>query len=194
MAPSTQTIIQQTKNWIKQVVIGLDLCPFADRTFNDNSIDYIVVDSVKKEQHLQQPALQQHTLEKLADSFSALDKNTAIETSLLIFPDSYSQFDDYLELLHLANLLLEDLRYSGTYQIASFHPDYCFAGCKKDDASNFSNRSPYPMLHILREKSIEQAIAGYEDIESVPENNIKKLQKIGYEKMQQKLNRCRQET
>ena len=171
------TIIQQTKNWIQQIVIGLGLCPFAAREFENNRIDYTVSDGKETEQHLRQ----------LADCFSTLDKNATIETSLLIYSDSYQQFDDYLELLYLANRLVENLKYVGIYQIASFHPDYRFEGSKKKDAANFTNRSPYPMLHILREHSIEKAIENYDNIESVPDDNIKKLQKIGFENMLHKL-------
>jgi len=105
----------------------------------------------------------------------------------LIFSAAYQRFDDYLELLYLANQLLEDLSYDGIYQIASFHPDYCFEGSKENDAANFTNRSPYPMLHLLREHSIEKAIENYDNIESVPENNINKLQKTGFLEMQRKL-------
>lgn len=174
MDTSSQQIIEQTKNWINEIVIGLDLCPFASKVMLDDVIDYIVVDSEDSEQHLH----------ALANCFTQLNQNTNIETSLLIFPNSYLQFDDYLDLLALANLLLEDLMYEGTYQVASFHPDYRFNGTTEDDASNFSNRSPYPMLHILREASVEKAIEHYEDIDDVPEINIQKLKKIGFESMQ----------
>lgn len=177
MAVSTQLVIQQTKNWINEVVIGLNLCPFASQVVLDNRLDYIVVNSVPMEQHLHQ----------LADCFSKLDEMNDIETSLIIFPHAYKKFDDYLELLDLADLLVEDLNYSGIYQLASFHPDYCFADSTEEDASNFSNRSPYPMLHVLRESSIEKAVTHYKNIEDIPENNIKKLRQIGYVGMQQTL-------
>lgn len=173
----SQQIIQHTKNWIDEIVIGLDLCPFAAKVVLDGVIDYTVVDSEDSEQHLH----------ALADCFTRLDQTPSIETSLLIFPNAYLQFDDYLDLLTLANLLLEDLMYAGTYQVASFHPHYRFNGTTEDDASNFSNRSPYPMLHILREASVEKAIEHYDNIDDVPEINIQKLKKIGFEKMQNAL-------
>ena len=174
-------------------MIGLNLCPFASQPFQNNAIEYTVITGDSLEHHLHQ----------LADSFARLgtsngdrsSDSTDIETSLLIFPEAYQKFDDYLELLDLANHLLDDLNYSGTYQIASFHPDYLFADSEKDDAGNFSNRSPYPMLHLLRESSIEAAIATYtanhKNIEQVPIDNINKLQQIGYQEM---LNRLRQIT
>ena len=181
MSTSTQNIIQQTKNWVNNIVIGLNLCPFAAKPFNDNRIDYIVADT-----HNDNPEIEQH-LHQLADCFDKLDDSTEIDTILFIFPDSYNRFDDYLELLHLSNLLLEDLDYSGIYQLASFHPQYLFDDTTEDDVSNFTNRSPYPMLHIIREIDLEQAIANYPDIEQVPINNIKKLEEIGFEEMQNKL-------
>ncbi len=177
MSIANQTVIQQTKNWVEEIVIGLNLCPFAAQPFQNNTIEYTVNNGHSLEQHLQQ----------LADCFVKLDTAADIETSLLIYPDAYQTFDDYLELLDFANHLLDDLNYTGIYQLASFHPDYCFAGSSENDASNFSNRSPFPMLHLLREKSLEKTIANYPNIEQVPEDNIKKLQAIGYEAMSNKL-------
>jgi len=174
---STEQVIQQTKRWVNDVVIALNLCPFASRVVSENRIDYIVVRGDSLEQHLHQ----------LADCFARLDETSDIETSLIIFPQSYSNFDDYLELLELANRLVEELGYAGIYQLASFHPQYLFAGSTEDDASNYTNRSPYPMLHLLRESSIEKAVASYKNVEVIPNNNIKKLQQLGYTVMQQML-------
>lgn len=169
--------IRQTKAWIEQVVIGLNLCPFASKPVKHNSVAYITAGDATMEQHLQ----------RLADCFNQLDSTFDIETSLLIFPESYPSFDDYLELLDLCNLLLDDLRYSGVYQLASFHPAYCFENSDEDDAANYTNRSPYPMLHIIRESSIEKAVAGYKDIEQVPLRNVELLRQLGYQKMQDTL-------
>ena len=177
MSTAHQNAIQQTKLWVEQVVIGLNLCPFASKPVKDNKVAYIAAGDASMEQHLQQ----------LADCFKQLDSAFDIETSLLIFPDSYPSFDDYLELLHLSNLLLDDLRYTGVYQLASFHPAYRFENSDEDDAANFTNRSPYPMLHIIRESSVEKAVTGYKDIELVPERNVSTLRKLGYRKMEQTL-------
>lgn len=179
---STLLAIQQTRHWVERVVIGLNLCPFASKPVKDNKVSYIIADDATIEQHLQQ----------LADCFKQLDSEPDIETSLLIFPDSYQQFDDYLELLHLANLLLDDLRYTGVYQLASFHPEYRFENSDMDDAANYTNRSPHPMLHLIREQSLEQAVAGFEGIEQVPERNIKKLRELGYEQMKATLEEIKQ--
>ena len=177
MTHTTQNVIQQTKRWIQSVVIDLNLCPFAAQVFIQETIEYIVIEHDNTE----------HALHQLADSFARLDDNKEIETTLLIFPQAYTDFDSYLELVDLGNRLLDDLNYTGVYQLASFHPQYCFDGCEENDAGNFSNRSPYPMLHILREDSIQKAVDGYENIEDIPQNNINKLHQIGFEKMQQTL-------
>ena len=177
MSTTHQKAIQQTKRWVEQVVIGLNLCPFASKPVKDNKVAYIAAGDATMEQHLQQ----------LADCFKQLDSAIDIETSLLIFPDSYHSFDDYLELLHLSNLLLDDLRYTGVYQLASFHPAYCFENSDDDDAANFTNRSPYPMLHIIRESSVEKAVAGFDGIEQVPGRNVSTLRDIGYRKMEKTL-------
>lgn len=180
MTFSTQDVIQQTQHWINEVVVGLNLCPFAASTIQQNSIEYIVAQEINNtgiEQHMQQ----------IADCLNQLDKTASTETSLIIYQSGYEDFDDYLDMYYLANQLIEDLNYSGIYQIASFHPEYRFEGSMPNDAANFSNRSPYPMLHILREHSIEKAIENFPDIESVPENNIKNLQQIGYDEMFRKL-------
>jgi uncharacterized protein len=176
-----QLVIQQTKNWVKEVVIGLNLCPFASSVFEDNRISYIVIND-----NSTADSMALHLLH-LADSFTELDNTNTFETSLLIFPEAYRQFDDYLDFLEIANQLLEDLNYTGIYQLASFHPAYLFEGSTEEDASNYTNRSPYPMLHLLRESSIEKAVASYPNIEQVPENNINKLRHIGYHEMRDKL-------
>jgi hypothetical protein len=101
-----------------------------------------------------------------------LDANAAIETSFLIFPVAFGKFDTYLELVGLAENLLKKNSYEGVYQVASFHPLYRFAGATTDDAANYTNRSIYPMLHLLREDLVEQALQHYPDPEQIPERNI----------------------
>ncbi len=181
MAHSRQLVIQHTKSWIKEIVIGLNLCPFASAVFEKDQINYLVINDDGTADNM---ALHLH---HLADSCKELDDTDAFETSLLIFPEAYSQFDDYLDFLELANRLIDELNYSGTYQLASFHPDYLFEGSTEEDAENYTNRSPYPMIHLLRESSIEKAVSSYPDIEQVPENNIIKLRDIGYQEMRDKL-------
>ncbi|HEB82111.1 MAG TPA: DUF1415 domain-containing protein [Gammaproteobacteria bacterium] len=172
-----KAVIEQTRRWIQEVVIGLNLCPFAARPFGNDRIHYQVVSGKNFERHLQ----------ALAEAFQLLDHNPDIETALLIFPDNYNRFNDYLDLLDLGNALLQDLEYAGNYQLASFHPRYLFEGSTPSDPANFTNRSPWPMLHLLRESSIDAAIKSHHNVKAIPEINISKLQELGFRTLQAKL-------
>ncbi len=162
-------VIKATQYWLEKTVIGFNFCPFAKREFVRNSIAYEVSHSDNIEDALYQ----------LLAMFQKLDVNSNIETGLLIFSEGFAKFEDYLELLDLTNQLLEKEGYEGIYQIASFHPNYCFDGVEEDDASNYTNRSPYPILHILREASLERALAKIEDPEAIPESNIRLAKEQG---------------
>ena len=126
------------------------------------SIRYVILEDVTLES----------TLEALVKELHYLDTVEDIETTLLIFPSHFADFEEYLDMIDLAEKLSADQGYEGVYQIASFHPDYCFAGSDNDDPANYTNRSPYPMLHILREDSITKAVDNYPDPEGIPERNI----------------------
>lgn len=174
-------ITQHTKNWLRDIIIKLNFCPFANREFLKNSIRYSVSQSTDLESGL-------HTLAK---EFNHLDQNPKTETTLLIFPNSYTTFDDFLELIDYANQLLIELGYESIYQLAHFHPDYCFEGVQVDDASNYTNRSPYPILHIIREESLQKAIETHPDAGGIPDANIMLARKMGSAKMQFLLNQCK---
>lgn len=161
-------IIAQTKSWVKDIVIGLNFCPFANKEFINETIRYVVDDSDDFEINLTTFLTELHFLDK-----------SEFETSLLIFPESYSDFQDYLDLVDTANDILLEFGYEGVYQIASFHPEYRFEHTKKEDAANYTNRSPYPMLHIIREASLEKAISSYENVDKIPENNEKLAREKG---------------
>ena len=167
------TIIQQTKNWLSNVIIQHGICPFAKREYENNRIHYEIIESADLQTQLEQLILQ----------CEALDNDAEIETSLIIFPSALADFEDYLDALDIASELMEKQGYEGVYQLASFHPDYCFDGADKDDASNYTNRSPYPMFHILREASIEKALKNYPDPENIPQRNIELTRKLGLEQM-----------
>ncbi len=173
----TETVIAKTKKWIIDVVIGCNFCPFAAREVKKNSIHYEVL----------QNATAETVLEAVIQSFQKLDENENIETSLLILPGSFQPFEDYLQLHDMAEALLAEQDYEGIYQIASFHPEYLFAGSTDDDPSNYTNRSPYPMLHFLREDSVSKAIDSYPDIDEVPNRNIAFTQEKGLQYMIQLL-------
>jgi hypothetical protein len=107
-----------------------------------------------------------------------------IQTTILVFPSGFDNFEEYLDMLGLANLLIFQGGYGGIYQLASFHPNYCFDGEAENDPANYTNRSPYPLLHILRESSVEAALKLYPQPERIPEHNIAKARKLGAEFLQ----------
>lgn len=174
-------IIQQTRCWLDSVIIALNFCPFARREFINQRIRYCVSESAELSGVLQQ----------FTDEIIYLDNHSEIETSLFILPDGFNQFDDFLDLIDVSNQLIDELGYRSVYQIAHFHPDYCFEGVSTDDASNFTNRSPWPTLHLLRESSLQQAIESHADTSAIPENNIRLARELGFAKMQALLDHCR---
>jgi uncharacterized protein len=155
-------VIDQTKKWITTVVVGCNFCPFAAREVKRNSIHYQVETSTDLK----------GCLKAFLQECIRLDNEDAIETTLLIFPNAFATFDAYLDLLSLAERVLKKKGYEGIYQVASFHPLYRFADSQDNDAANYTNRSIYPMLHLLREEKIEQALQHYPDPEQIPERNI----------------------
>lgn len=158
----TQKIIEQTKKWINEVVIGCNFCPFAVKVVKQNRVNYRVEENMTLDQ----------CMSVLMDEVHKLDQDIKIETSFLILSNSFSDFNDYLMLVDLAEKLLQKNGYEGIYQLASFHPLYMFAESTENDAANFTNRSIYPMLHLLREESIEKVLKHFESPEKIPENNI----------------------
>ena len=172
------SIASKTQKWIEQVVVGLELCPFAKRVIDEHSLRYCV-STVSDTETL---------TEQLLSEIALLDQNPKIETTLLIHPQVLEDFTTYLDYVDTANAILAHLNYEGIYQIASFHPAYIFADSDDSDPANYSNRSPYPMLHLLREASLELAIASHPDIDAVPEQNIARLRKLGLEVIKQLAN------
>lgn len=173
---------QHTLNWIRSVVIGMNFCPFAARALARKGVRLVEVPPLPLEQ----------CLEAFAAELRLLDEDDAVETTLLIFPGQFAGFDSYLDLVDLAEALLEDLDYEGIYQVASFHPEYCFEGAAADDPANYTNRSVYPMLHILREDSLTEALAHFADPEGIPERNVEFARQKGLAYMQMLLAHCTQ--
>lgn len=157
------TIIAQTKSWIVDVVIGCNFCPFAAREIKMDHIHYQVETATEPE----------ICLAAFLQECVRLDNEQAIATTLLIFPNTLQRFDDYLHIVALAEKLLKKNGYEGVYQVASFHPLYRFAGSTGNDAANYTNRSLYPMLHLLREDRLEQALLHYINPEQIPERNVR---------------------
>ena len=160
-----------TRHWLERFVIGLNLCPFAAAPFRKDRIAYPVCDEVSLEGIY--PVFLR-TLETLV-----LSDPQKQETALLILTRGLSDFDDYLDGLSTLEQAVVDAGLDGVIQLASFHPDYCFDGVSHDDPANYSNRSPFPMFHLIREDGLEAALASYPQPESIPERNIQCLRDLG---------------
>jgi uncharacterized protein len=161
-------IIEAVSTWLDQVVIGLNLCPFAAKPHKEGRVRISLV-WVDDDEAL---------LAELKSECELLQRQTQIETSLLVLPIHLQNFWDYNQFLIWANQLLRREGYEGEFQIASFHPDYCFANTDPDDAENLTNRAPYPILHIIREASLERALQYFPDIHLVPEKNKQRVESL----------------
>lgn len=181
MRISEQHVITHTLNWVKDFIVAYHVCPFAKREVDRQALRLAVSDSQTVEQ----------ALLALMDEVHLLDKQAEVATTLLVYPEQFLHFFDYLDFLSLAEQLLNDSGYEGIYQLASFHPDYYFDGTDFNDVANYTNRSPYPMLHLLREDHLEKAIAFYGDTTPIPQQNIEKMRQIGINKLQDLLTSCR---
>lgn len=179
---SDEIIIAQTKKWITNVVVGCNFCPFAAREVKRGSIAYEVLNT----------ALPMKVLAAFTEALKRLDASPEIETMFSILPKGFASFGDYLKLLHSAETALTKLGYEGVYQVASFHPKYMFTGSNDIDAANYTNRSPYPMLHLLRESSVSRAVDGYPNTHHIPERNTALANEKGLAAMQALLAACMQ--
>ena len=166
-AATTAAAIASTQRWLERAVIGLNLCPFAKAVYVKRQIRYAVTAATTAEELL---AELRHELELLGQA-----NPEEVETTLLIHPQAMTDFIDFHFFLKEADAAIRDLGQEGNLQIASFHPAYEFAGSAPDDIANCTNRSPYPTLHLLREASIDRAVAAYPEAEAIFEANIAKL-------------------
>ena len=171
-----KAIVEDVQQWLNQVVIGLNLCPFAAEPKHNHQIK-IQVSTARNEEDL---------LMDLHAELMHLDRTptSELETTLLVVPILFPEFEDYNNFLYLVDVLLKRFRWEGIYQIASVHPHYRFADTQPDDAENLTNRSPYPILHILREASVSKALASYSNPEQIPEKNIRTVQNLTPEQQQ----------
>src|SRR5882757_3742464 len=177
---TAQQIIDQTKKWINDVVVGCNFCPFAANTIKQQRVHYQVETS----------ASSGICMDSLLNEMKRLDEDLNIETTFLIFPGSFKQFDEYLDMVALAEKLVKQHGYEGIYQLASFHPLYLFADSSPDDPANYTNRSVYPMLHLLREESITKALEHYSQPEKIPERNINFAREKGLAYMRMLREQC----
>jgi len=171
--------ILKTQQWLEEIIIGLNFCPFAKKEFVNNTIHYQLCDAKKIDT----------ALEELAKQFEKLVQQPDVETTLLIFNSGFKGFEGYLDLLDYANDLLIELGYEGMFQLASFHPDYYFEGEAFDAASNYTNRSPLPTIHLIREASMGKVLSVYKNPDQIPENNIALAEVKGAEFFKQTLQR-----
>lgn len=171
--PTAEQAVTETRAWLEKAVIGLNLCPFARAPHVRNQIRYVVSEAETPEDLLADLIAELRTI-------AAADPEE-IETTLLIHPRVLDDFLDYNDFLGVAEGVVEDLELEGIIQVASFHPHYQFADSGPDDVENYTNRSPYPTLHLLREASVERAVDSIPDPAEIYERNIATLRRLGRE-------------
>ncbi|MFV2055596.1 MAG: DUF1415 domain-containing protein [Thiohalomonadales bacterium] len=172
--------IMQTQAWIEQVVIGCGFCPFANSVYQKKQIRYTVAHNSDLTD----------CLAVLLNECVYLDTNNDVDTAFVIYTAAFAGFKDYLDAANLAEDLMLKHAYQGVYQLASFHPDYCFAQQSQHDPANYTNRSPLPMFHILRESSLDEALRSYPNPEVIPEKNVAFAREKGITYMQGLLHNC----
>jgi uncharacterized protein len=173
-------IIASVRQWVEQLIVGYNLCPFAKRELVRDRVRFFVSPAQDEEQ----------LLVDLETELALLSADEGIETTLLITPQVLQDFFDFNQFLGRADQRVAQLKLKGVFQIASFHPDYQFGGTEPDDAENYTNKSPYPVLHLLRETSLDEAISNYPDAESIPERNIEQLERMGADQLRHLLEDC----
>ncbi|MEI7455732.1 MAG: DUF1415 domain-containing protein [Nitrosomonadales bacterium] len=170
---TNDTIIAATQDWLEKAVIGLNLCPFAKAVHVKKQIRYVVSSATTED------AL----FEELVAELRRLQATDAeeIDTTLLIHPYVLSDFLDYNDFLDAVDIATAEPEFNDAFQVASLHPQYQFSGTELDDIENYSNRAPYPTLHLLREASVDRAVDAFPDADRIPDANIEMLKKLGHE-------------
>ena len=177
----TNIAISQTREWVSSVIVKYNFCPFARKEVENNCIHYIVSNA---------NTIDDAVMDMLEQCIE-LDRERERETTLIMFDNGFSDFEDFLDLVDLANALLVAQGFEGKYQIANFHPDYVFADSDETDPANYTNRAPFPTLHLIREASISEALENYDEPESIPEHNINLARRKGIDFWQQLLENCK---
>jgi len=168
-----KTILDATRHWVTRAVIGLNLCPFAKSVYVKDQIRFTLT-RAREDQDI---------LEALETELQLLAETAPeqLDTTLLVIPDALRDFDDYNGFLARAERCLKRARLTGVLQIASFHPDYQFADSAPEDIENYTNRAPYPILHLLRESSIEHGVRAFPDAATIYERNQETLRRLGHD-------------
>jgi hypothetical protein len=167
---------RKTRAWLADVVVGLNLCPFARPVVGSDALRIEVSQASDPE------GIARALVNEIAVIQNASEADVA--TTLVVFPNALAEFEVYLEFLDNAELLLQEMNLRGVLQLASFHPDYQFAGEPIDDTSHFTNRAPFPIIHILREAMVTRALEGFPNPEEIPKRNILTLEGLGHERIQ----------
>ena len=163
--------IAETRAWVRRAVIGLNLCPFARAVDVKDQIRYVFSDATDAETLLATLVVE---LQRLADT-----DPDVVDTTMVIHPRVFADFEDFNDFLELADAAVDDLELDGVLQVASFHPRFQFADTEPDDITNATNRAPYPTLHLLREDSVDRAVAAFPEAEAIFERNMATLEKLG---------------
>ena len=170
--PDSDEVSAATRAWVERAVIGLNLCPFAKAVHIKGQIRYVVSEAETPVDLLEDLMRELRTLEQTS--------RDQADTTLLIHPRALNDFLDYNEFLDVADAVVEELGLAGVLQVASFHPHYQFADTEPDDITNYTNRSPYPTLHLLREASVDEAVAAFPEAEHIYEKNIETMRRLGH--------------
>jgi len=181
--PTDAEVIAVTRRWVAEIVVGLNLCPFAHQPLKQGTISYRLSRATDRE------GVYAELLQALEAFLHADPREEA--TGLFICPDALADFADYNDFLELTDAVLAEADLEGWVQIASFHPGYCFADAAPDDPANYTNRSPYPMFHFIREEELARALEHYPNPEAIPERNIALLRELGTRAMQERLDALR---
>lgn len=180
MTDNHEIIKLQTLKWVKDIIVKYNICPFAKKELERKTIHCAVLDTSDLTE----------ILEQVNAELIRLDTNEDIATTLVVIPKLSVSFDDFLDLIDYANDLLEMQDYEGIYQLAHMHPKYRFDDSGIKDAANFTNRSPYPILHIIREDEMARVLRVFPNPEEIPERNIELLREKGFEEMKAELEAC----
>jgi len=185
MQPTPEQAIAETRAWVDRAVIGLNLCPFAKAVQAKGQVRYVVCEATDEEALLQ----------RLCDEMRLLADTPAaeIDTTLLIHPSVLVDFLDYNDFLDVADAAVDELGLAGVLQVASFHPQYQFEGTEVSDVTNATNQSPYPTLHLLREDSVDRAVAAFAEAETIFEANMRTLEALGEDGWSQLKAQCRKD-
>ncbi|GBK97801.1 hypothetical protein VH1709_contig00011-0129 [Vibrio harveyi] len=169
-------ITEQVDQWLNDVVIGLNLCPFAAKPQRNKQIKIFVSEALQEEALLEDILLQ---LIELSNT-----EPEKLETTLVVVPNMLQDFWDYNFFIDWVEGLIKQQDWEGIFQVATFHPDYCFGGAEPEDDENLTNRSPYPVFHLIREESMEKVLKHYPDPDSIPDTNIARVSALSEEERQ----------